>query len=113
MTGRFVVSGLLTLPLVADLVARALGFQVFYLADLKLQLVWGALVQLGAAWPLYGDAWRHGGRPRVIALLSLAFFGYNLAGTFGSHHLPVHYLTSAGLVTLGYGWDLLRRHRPR
>ncbi|BAD41534.1 hypothetical protein [Symbiobacterium thermophilum] len=56
--GPLVITVLFSLPLWADPVAQALGYDVFYLADPKLQAVYATLVQLLGGWPLYARAVR-------------------------------------------------------
>ena len=104
------VSLLFTLPLLADLVARTLGFYVFFLMDPYIQLVWAAIVQVWPGWALYrtcGKAvWQRRFMPALlVAPLSLGLFAYSTAQTFGMAEGTLLFLASASMVTLYYlGW---------
>lgn len=86
------------LPLVADWVAAALGWQIFFLADGRIQSVFASAVLLMGGWPLvsglFQRAWR--GPARVAAGLSIlaatGLYAYGLYRTYrrpdlGSHDL--------------------------
>ncbi|MFZ5813822.1 MAG: hypothetical protein ACOY93_00785 [Bacillota bacterium] len=111
--GRLVVSGLLALPLLADVVAEALGFEIFYLADAKLQAVWGTLAQFVAGWPLYGEAIRYlrrtGGSRRSFSLilLSLLLYGVSLYAALVAPGTGVLFLGSALLIVAAHLADYL------
>lgn len=116
--GRLVVSGLLVIPLLADLVAAVLGFQVFYLADPKLQAVWGTLAQVLAGWPLYGEAVGHvrrGGARRAFVLCLLSTLAYlaSLYSAFAYPGLRGLFLGSAGLILAAYLVDYREAKRQR
>lgn len=114
--GRLVVSGLLTLPLLADLIAKAFGFQVFYLADPKLQAVWGTLAQFLGGWPLYLLALRHlrrGGAARLfrLAVLSTLLYGVSLYIALVQPGTGALFLGSALLILVAYLTDYLEARR--
>ncbi|MFZ5823016.1 MAG: hypothetical protein ACOY94_01540 [Bacillota bacterium] len=116
--GRLVVSGLLTLPLLADLIAEAVGFEVFYLADPKLQVVWGSLAQFVAGWPLYVMAAGHlrrGGAVRAfwICLLSTLIYVVSLYTALVRPGTGVLFLGSSTLILVAYLTDYLEARRGR
>lgn len=114
--GRLVVSGLLALPLVGNLIARALGFEVFYFTDPKLQAVWGTLAQVLAGWPLYGEALGHlrrGGAPGAfwLCLLSTLVYGVGLYTGLGPLASGAPFVGSALLILLAFLVDYLQAKR--
>lgn len=116
--GRLVVSGLLTLPLLAELIAELLGFELFYLADPKLQAVWGTLAQFVGGWALYGLAFRHlrqggGGRALWLSLISSLVYLISLYLAFVRPGTGVLFLGSASLIFAAYLVDYLEVRRIR
>lgn len=114
--GRLVASGLLTLPLLGNLIARALGFEVFYFTDPKLQAVWGTLAQVLAGWSLYGQALRHlrqGGAPLPfwLCLVSTALYGVGLYTAFGHMASGAPFVGSALLILIASLADYLEAKR--
>lgn len=113
--GRLVTGGILTLPLLADVVADLLGFEVFYLADPKLQTVWGSLVQVLGGFPLYSEAWlqvRRGTYGRFFWYALAATLVYAAAmGAALALGLGGFFLVSAGLILAAYLDDYLRARR--
>lgn len=114
--GRLVVSGLLALPLLADVIAEAVGFEVFYLADPKLQAVWGSLAQFVAGWPLYVMALGHlrrggAGRAFWLCLLSTLLYAVSLYTTFVHPGTGVLFLGSAALILVAFLTDYLEARR--
>ncbi len=108
---RLALSALFTLPLLANMVAEMLGWRIFFLADAKIQFVWGSLVQFGAGWPFYVGAFknvRSGGANMdvLVALGTTAAYLYSVYNTFFNPHamhggmLKVYYEASAVLITL-------------
>ncbi|MEW8979073.1 MAG: hypothetical protein AB2385_11765 [Symbiobacterium sp.] len=105
--GRLVITAIFALPLLADSAAQALGYELFCLADPKLQAVWGSLLQLVGGWPLYADALaearqRRVGRPALISLLSTVLYGAGLYGSVRSVPARGHFLAAGGLLLLGH-----------
>lgn len=116
--GHVVVSGLLALPLLTDVIAEAVGFEVFYLADPKLQAVWGTLAQLVGGWSLYMGALRHlrrggAGRSFWFCLLSTLLYGVSLYTAFVQPGTGVLFLGSALLIIVAYLADYLEVRRSR
>lgn len=106
------VSLLFTLPLLADPIARALGFYVFFLMDPYTQLVWAAIVQIWPGWTLYRASaaavrQRRFAPALLAAPISLGLFAYSVAQSFDRDSGPALYLASAGVITLYHlGWSL-------
>ncbi|MFO7273734.1 MAG: hypothetical protein DIU55_002560 [Bacillota bacterium] len=96
------ITALFSLPLWADPVAQSLGYDVFYLADPKLQAVYAALVQLCGGGPLYVRAAREArgrriGRAGWAAVLStLLYAGGFTAAVRGAP--AIHFFLAAGAV---------------
>lgn len=116
--GRVVTAVIFSLPLWADLVAKGLGFELFYLADPKLQAVWGTLVQLFGGWPLYSDAFRQfraGGSGRAIgmSLLSTLLYAIGLYTALVNPGTGAPFLASSGLILLSYLLDYLQSRTER
>ena len=116
--GRVVTTCIFSLPLWADLVAKGLGFELFYLADPKLQAVWGTLVQIFGGWPLYADAFRQfrrgrSGRAIGLSLLSTILYAVGLYAALVSPGTGAFFLASSGLILAGYLADYLRSRRSR
>lgn len=114
--GRVVVTAVFSLPLWADLVAQALGYELFYLADPKLQAVWGTLVQLAGGLPLYADALgelRQGraGRAAATSLLSTLLYAGGLYAAVINVVANVYFLAAGGLMLLGHLLDYLGSRR--
>jgi len=113
--GRLVTAAILTLPLLADVVADLLGFEVFYLADPKLQAVWGSLIQLLGGAPLYQEAWqqlRRGscGRSFWFALAATLVYAAGLVAAL-AFGVGGFFLVSAGLILAAYLDDYVRARR--
>lgn len=114
--GRLVVSGLLALPLIVNPIAAGLGFELFYVADPKLQAVWGSLAQLLAGWPLYGEALghlRHGGAGRALVLCLLSTLLY-AAGLYTALVFPgtgAPFLAAALLIVAAHLLNYLEARR--
>lgn len=118
------VSMLFSLPLLADPIARALGFYVFFLMDPFIQLFWAAILLIWPGWAIYRSAgvalWSRRLSPAlVVAPLSLWLFAQSLAVTLGAAEGPVRYQAQAGVITLYHlGWVLAlilgfpRRYSP-
>lgn len=114
--GRLVVSGLLALPLLGNVVAQALGFEIFYFADPKLQAVWGTLAQVLAGWPLYLTALGHlrqGGAARAfwLCLTATLLYGAGLYTAFGPLASGALFIGSAMLIVIAYLADYLEAKR--
>lgn len=108
---RLVLSALFTLPLLGNMVAELLGWRIFFLADPKIQFIWGSLVQFWAGWPFYVGAYknlRSGGANMdvLVALGTSAAYLYSVYNTFFNPHathggmMNVYYEASAVLITL-------------
>jgi cation transport ATPase len=113
--GRLVIGGIVTLPLLADVVTDLLGFEVFYLADPKLQVVWGSLAQVLGGVPLYQEAWlqlRRGtyGRPFWFALAATLVYAAGLVAAL-AFGIGGFFLVSAGLILAAYLVEYLRARR--
>lgn len=101
---------LFTMPLLANTVTELFGFHVFFLADPKIQFVWGSTVQAGAGWPFYRGAYRHarsGSIPGDLAVAAgtTAAYGYSVYRTFSRPPVsglavPVLYEATAVFLTL-------------
>lgn len=114
--GRVVISGVLLLPLLVHVVARAVGLEIFYLADPKLQAIWGSLAQAVGGVPLYREAWLHltrGGHGLSFwfALLSSLVYGVSLYTALVRPGTGVLFLGSALLILVAYLLDYLRARR--
>jgi cation transport ATPase len=114
--GRLVVSGLLALPLLAHWIAKAVGFEVFYLADPKLQAVWGTLAQVVAGWPLYSMALGHlrrggAGRAFGLCLVSTLLYGISLYTALATPGTGALFLGSATTIVVAYALDYLDARR--
>lgn len=102
--GPLVVTVLFSLPLWADPVAQALGYDVFYLADPKLQAVYATLLQLLGGGPLYARALREAAARRfggagLPALASALCYVAGLAAAV--RNLPaIHWFLAAGLALI-------------
>lgn len=108
--GRVVTTVVFSLPLWTDLVAQALGYELFYLADPKLQAVWGTLVQLLCGWPLYTDALqqlRQGRTGRAVAtsLFSTLLYAGGLYAAVINARANLYFLAAGGLILLGHLLD--------
>ncbi len=104
--GRVVVSGVLFLPFLVNGVSQLLGFEIFYVADPMIQVVWGFLAQLFGGVPLYRQALehlRHGGNALALwsALLTTAAFLGSLFTALLRPEWGVYFWLSA-LVTFLY-----------
>lgn len=110
--GRLVVAVLLSLPLLADPIAQALGYEVFYLADAKLQVVWGSLAQFLGGWPLYGIALRRVQRQAAgFALLASLLYGVALYQALVHPGTGRLFLGAALVILLAYLLDYLAARR--
>lgn len=92
-----------TLPLLADAVARSLGWHIFFFADGRLQLVFAGLVLIAAGWPLFPIGFRRPGLLQGAFLLSgIGLFGYSayLAVLVGAPGHDLHFDWAAGLAVL-------------
>lgn len=109
---RLALAVIFTLPLLGNRVAHALGYEVFLLADAKIQFFWGSVVQVGAGWPFYVGAYkslRAGGvnSDVLVALGTGAAYGYSVYGAFfgsrGASGLGhVYFEVSAAVITLAF-----------
>jgi len=105
-----------SLPLWSDLVAQALGFELFYLADPKLQAVWGTLVQVLGGWPLYADALQQlrqgrAGRAGAVILLSTLLYAGGLYAAVVNVPASFYFLAAGGLILLGHLLDYVDSRR--
>jgi len=111
-----VTTAVVSLPLWGDLVAQALGYEVFYLTDPKLQAVWGTLVQVLGGWPLFADALkqlRQGrvGRAAAVSLLSTLIYAGGLYAAVRNVAGNIYFLAAGGLILLGHLLDYLDSRR--
>jgi|GEM_PF-4823389 len=114
--GRTIVSGVLFLPFLVNWIAQLLGFEIFYVADPKIQVVWGSLAQLFGGFPLYRQVWHdrgEGGRSLALwaALLATLLFLVSLYTALLRPEFGVYFSLSA-LVIFAYfasRWGLARR----
>lgn len=110
--GRLVVSALLSLPLVADPIAQLFGYEVFYLADAKLQVVWGSLALFLGGWPLYAMALRRvQGKFAGFAALASLLYGVALYQALVHAGPGRLFLAAAGVILLAYLLDYLAARR--
>lgn len=111
---RLVLAAIFTLPLVGNMVAHALGYEFFLLADSKIQFFWGSIVQFGAGLPFYVGTYkslRAGGANSdvLVALGTSAAYGYSVYNTFcNPREVRVYFETSAVLLTLAVLGKLVR-----
>jgi cation transport ATPase len=103
---QLAVSLLLTIPLVAHWVAMAFGWNIFFLADPRIQTVWATLLQTAAAWPFYSRSLGRGagterGFCRTVALLTTGLYAYGLFLTFARPDVRSHpyYQLQACVIT--------------
>lgn len=116
------------LPLVADWVAAALGWQIFFLADGRIQSIFASAVLLAGGWPLVsglrrrrwsGPSWAAAG---LSLLVAMGLYAYGLYRTYRRPDLGSHDFFQAEAAVL-LGVAVLRlanamigrlpgRHRP-
>jgi len=102
------MTALFSLPLWADPVAQALGYEVFYLADPKLQAVWATLVQLFGGWAAYAAALRR--KPgrlavRAAAVLSTLLWAGGLYAAALNLRANLCFLAAGAVLLVGYLLD--------
>ncbi len=110
-----VITALFSLPLLADLVAQGLGYEVFYLADPKLQAVWGTLVQVVGGGSVYVHALRQVAGRRVsqavlLTLLSTLIYAMGLYVAALNRQANLYFLAAGWTLLAGYLLDVRDSH---
>lgn len=104
---------LFTLPLLAEPVALAFGWRIFFLGDARIQLVWASLVQFGTGSHSYRGALRElsAGRPGLdtaVVLATTGAYGYSFyhalflpgTGTYFGETAAALLLVTAGKLAI-------------
>ncbi len=109
--GPAALTALFSLPLWADPVAQALGYEVFYLADPKLQAVYASLVQLFGGWSAYAGALRELAGRRVaravpVTLVSTLLYAGGLYAAALNRQAGLWFLAAGAVLLAGYLWDV-------
>jgi cation transport ATPase len=113
------IAALFALPLLADTVAVRLGYVIFFLADPKIQSLWGTIVLATGIWSLAGMERPFPGlrwATAVAAVLAVSLYGLNIVRTFqpvGPAGLPVYYGVQSGLMFLVTLGRLIEARRDR
>lgn len=97
---------LASLPLLADWVAVALGWHIFFLADGRIQSVFATLLVAGAGWPFLTAPFRrpHGWSAALEVAVGLAAVGIYARGMWLTYGVPLGgshdlFQMAAGLLT--------------
>jgi len=106
MLRGYLVGVVFTLPLVANWVAKGLGWYIFYLTDPGFQWLWGTAAQVFAGIPLWAAAWRGQRRFLAAAVPGLVLYLYSLAAyleLLPAAGLPLLFDAAAVVLVVGGG----------